>query len=38
MNNGLAALECLRLALQLNPDMENVRAQVDYLQRAFDEK
>jgi tetratricopeptide (TPR) repeat protein len=36
MCDGPAALECFRQALQLNPDMEHVRAQIDYLQRALD--
>jgi len=36
--DGLAALECFRWALQVNPSMENVRAQVGYLQRSLEEK
>lgn len=32
-----AALECFRWALEVNPDLESVRAQVDYLQRALEE-
>jgi tetratricopeptide (TPR) repeat protein len=37
MFDALAALECFRWALQINPDMENVRAQVGYLQRTLEE-
>ena len=36
MCDALAALECFRWALQVNPDMENVRAQVGYLQRTLE--
>lgn len=36
LNDAVAALECFRLALALNPDMENVRAQVGYLQRTLE--
>jgi tetratricopeptide (TPR) repeat protein len=36
MEDGLAALECFRRALKLNPDLEEVRAQVDYLQRSLE--
>jgi len=36
--DGLAALECFRWALGVNPDMENVRAQVGYLERSLEEK
>jgi tetratricopeptide (TPR) repeat protein len=35
MNNPLAALECFRRALRLNPSMEGVRAQVVQLQRTL---
>lgn len=31
-----AALECFRWALEVNPDLEDVRTQVDYLQRALE--
>ena len=34
--DAVAALECFRLALSINPDMENVRAQVGYLQRTLE--
>jgi tetratricopeptide (TPR) repeat protein len=34
--DAVAALDCFRLALTLNPDMENVRAQVGYLQRTLE--
>ena len=34
--DAVAALECFRLALTVNPDMENVRAQVGYLQRTLE--
>jgi tetratricopeptide (TPR) repeat protein len=36
MADGAAALECFRWALHVNPNMEDVRAQVDYLQRALE--
>ena len=35
MNDPYAALDCFRRALRLNPSMEGVRAQVDYLRRAL---
>jgi tetratricopeptide (TPR) repeat protein len=38
MADGQAALECFLWALEVNPEMENVRAQVDFLQRALREK
>ncbi len=38
MNDALAALECFRRALKLNPDMEGVRVQVDYLERSLEGK
>jgi tetratricopeptide (TPR) repeat protein len=34
--DAAAALECFRWALEVNPDMENVRAQVGYLQRTLE--
>ena len=34
--DAVAALECFRWALEVNPDMENVRAQVGYLQRTLE--
>ncbi len=37
MFDASAALECFRWALEVNPDMENVRAQVGYLQRTLEE-
>ncbi len=36
MFDAVAALEWFQWALQVNPDMENVRAQVGYLQRTLD--
>ena len=33
-----AALECFRRALALNPDLEEVRAQIDYIQRTLEGK
>lgn len=38
INDPVAALDCFRRALRLNPSMETVRAQVDYLQRTLEEK
>jgi tetratricopeptide (TPR) repeat protein len=37
MSDALGALESFRWALRVNPDMENVRAQVGYLQRTLEE-
>lgn len=34
--DAFAALECFRRALRLNPDMEAVRTQVEYLQKTLD--
>lgn len=36
--DAVAALEGFRLALSINPDMENVRAQVGYLQRTLEDR
>lgn len=36
MEDALAALESFRRALKLNPDLEDVRAQVDYLERTLE--
>ena len=36
LNDAFAALENLRRALRLNPGLEGVRAQVDYLERSLD--
>ncbi len=38
MQEGFAALECFRRALKLNPDLEDVRLQVDFLQRSLEER
>ncbi len=38
MQEGFAALECFRRALKLNPDLEDVRLQVDYLQKTLEER
>jgi tetratricopeptide (TPR) repeat protein len=38
MDEPFAALECFRRALNLNPDLEEVRAQIDYLQRQLEGK
>ena len=35
-NDAHAALECFRRALQLNPELEGVRAQVGYLERTLE--
>ena len=34
----VAALENFRRALRLNPDLEDVRVQIEYLQRALEGK
>jgi tetratricopeptide (TPR) repeat protein len=38
LSDGFAALECFRRAIKLNPSMEDVRAQVDYLARQLEDK
>lgn len=38
MQEAFAALECFRRALKLNPDLEDVRVQVDYLARSLEER
>jgi tetratricopeptide (TPR) repeat protein len=35
LDDAFAALECLRRALRLNPSLDGVRAQVEYLQRSL---
>jgi tetratricopeptide (TPR) repeat protein len=37
LEDGFAALECFRRAVKLNPSMEDVRAQVDYLARQLED-
>ena len=36
LSDAFAALECFRRALRLNPDMDAVRTQVEYLQKTLD--
>lgn len=36
LSDAFAALECFRRALRLNPDMEAVRTQVEYLQKTLE--
>ena len=38
LDDAFTALEAFRLADKLNPDMEDVRAQIRYLQRVLEEK
>ncbi len=38
MNDAFAALECFRRALKLNPDMEGVRMQIEFLERSLEGK
>lgn len=38
MQDGLGALECFRRGLQIHPDLEAVRIQVEYLERALEER
>lgn len=35
LNDAYTALECFRRAIKLNPSMDDVRAQVEYLQRSL---
>jgi len=37
MHDAVAALECFRRAIKLNPDLEGVRVQIDYLERSLEE-
>jgi tetratricopeptide (TPR) repeat protein len=36
--DGFGALDCFRRAIRLNPDMEEVRAQVEYLERMLEKR
>ncbi len=38
LNDAFTALECFRRAVKLNPSMDDVRAQVDYLERQLEGK
>lgn len=38
LGDGFGALDCFRRAVKLNPDMEEVRAQVDYLERMLEKR
>ena len=38
MDDPFAALECFRRAVKLNPDLEDVRAQIEHLQRTLEGK
>jgi tetratricopeptide (TPR) repeat protein len=38
LEEPFAALECFRRALRMNPDLEDVRTQIDFLQRALEER
>jgi len=38
MDDAFAALECFRRSLRINPDLEGVRAQVQYLERTLEGK
>jgi tetratricopeptide (TPR) repeat protein len=38
MEDPFAALECFRRALALNPDLEEVRVQISYLERTLEGK
>lgn len=38
MNDPMAALECFNRALKLNPNMEGVRAQAQFVQRSLEER
>jgi hypothetical protein len=34
---AFAALECFRRAVELNPNLESVRGQIEFLERALEE-
>jgi tetratricopeptide (TPR) repeat protein len=36
MEDPFAALECFRRSVKLNPDLEDVRVQIDYLERSLE--
>lgn len=38
MEEPVAALECFRRAISINPDLEEVRVQIDYLERTLEGK
>jgi len=37
LGEGLAALDCFRRALDLNPNLDSIRGQIEYLERALEE-
>jgi tetratricopeptide (TPR) repeat protein len=37
LGEGFAALECFRRAIELNPNLEAVQEQIEYLERALKE-
>ena len=37
MGEGFAALDYFRRAVELNPNLEEVRGQIEYLQQALEE-
>ncbi len=38
LSDAFTALECFRRAIKLNPNMDGVRAQIEFLQRTLEEK
>lgn len=38
LGEGLAALDCFRRAFDLNPNLDSVRGQIEYLERALEER
>jgi tetratricopeptide (TPR) repeat protein len=38
LGEGFAALECFRRALDLNPNLDAVKGQIEYLERALEER
>ena len=38
LDDRISALECFRRALRLNPNLEQIRAQVVYLQKTLKDK
>jgi tetratricopeptide (TPR) repeat protein len=37
LGEGVAALDCFRRAFDLNPNLDAIRSQIEYLERALEE-